>query len=147
MKTKQPTTVFSLLRSFDNAMDAHLLKIALHDRGVESFIFDEMMMTLHPLLNGSLGGVKLKVRSSDLEKAQFILHELDNLPYTDEDNRVIRCPKCQSAKIRSGKRSTKGWLAWMSAILSLLLQIFPLYSKFVYQCVDCNNEFEGNEKG
>lgn len=136
----QPT--FTTIRTFDNSTNAHILKIALEDRGIDCFIFDEHMMTVNPLMNVSLGGVKLKVRTEDLEAAKSILKELDDTPYTDESNEVLHCPNCQSTHIISGHRSTKGAASILSGITSLFFMVFPLYAKYVYKCKDCEHEFE-----
>lgn len=142
MKSNHSDSVFAVLRTFDNAMDAHVLKIALFDRGIESFITDEYMMTAHPLLNLSLGGIKLKVRTEDFEIAKSILNELDDTPYTDDNNELLHCPKCQSTQLISGHRSTKGAASLISGLVSLFLMCFPLYVNFVYKCKDCGTEFK-----
>ena len=55
--------------------DAHLAKAKLESEGVEVFIKDEMTVQVHNFYSNAIGGVKLQVRSADLDNAQHILVE------------------------------------------------------------------------
>jgi hypothetical protein len=61
-----------LLASFFNATDAHLLKGLLESEGMESFVFDERSSSVTPLI----GGVRLMVWETDLERAKEIMSRL-----------------------------------------------------------------------
>ncbi len=39
------------IKTFDNALEAHVFRIKLENSGIESFIFDEEMATLDPIMN------------------------------------------------------------------------------------------------
>lgn len=58
-----------LLASFFNAVDAHIVKGMLESEAIESFIFDERASSVTPLV----GGVRLMVWQSDLERAKEII--------------------------------------------------------------------------
>lgn len=68
------------LASFDNSIDAHLLRTKLESEEIPCFIFDENMVTLNPLNNITVGGVKVKVMEEDLDAARNILDLLYNGP-------------------------------------------------------------------
>lgn len=130
-----------LLKTFDNAIDAHILKARLEGEGVRCYIFDEHIVTLNPLYSLSVGGIKLKIDESDLELARLILADIRNTPFTTEEDMVIVCPRCQSDKLISGYRSFRGVDGFFSALFSLLLSVFPLYYRSVYKCTRCGKEF------
>lgn len=128
-------------KTFDNSIDAHILKIKLESEGITCFLFDEHMVSVNPLYSQLIGGIKLKINEADLTHAKNVVLELEQTPYTTEDEQVIACPKCQSVRIESGHRSMRSVGAVISAIVSFLLVIFPLYRKSVYKCLDCGSEF------
>ena len=102
-------------------------------------------MTLNPLYNIMVGGIKLKVSELDFERAQRILHKIEQTPLRDECNRVLVCPACGSGNYYQGYKSMKGIGGMLSAILAFMLTVFPLYFKSVYKCKDCGNEFQMNK--
>lgn len=133
-------------KTFDNSIDAHILKIKLESEDITCFLFDENIVSINPLYSNLVGGIKLKINEEDLERAKEIVSELEQTPYTTEDEKVISCPRCQSTHIESGHKSMKSVGAVLSAIASFLLVIFPLYRKDVYKCKDCGNEFNLKKK-
>jgi len=129
-------------KTFDNAIDAHILKIKLESEGITCFLFDENIVSVNPLYSNLVGGIKLKINEEDLVLAKNIVLELEQTPYTTDDEQVIACPECKSTRIESGYKSMKSVGAVLSAIASFLLMIFPLYRKTVYKCLECGNEFD-----
>lgn len=129
-------------KTFDNPIDAHILKIKLESEGVSCFLFDEHIVSVNPLYSNLVGGIKLKINEEDLIHARNIVFELERTPYTTDNNEEIRCKQCQSTRLQSGYFSMKSIGAILSAILSFLLFIFPLYRKRVYKCLDCGCEFQ-----
>jgi hypothetical protein len=130
------------VKTVDTAIEAHILKSRLRNEGIISFIFDENIISLNPLYNIIVGGIKLKVPKSDVARAQEIINEIDTTLLTDENDEVINCPICKSASLYHGFKSMKGVFGVLSAILSILLTIFPVYFKTVYRCKDCGTEFQ-----
>lgn len=66
------------LKSFDSAIEAHILKTRLESENIASFIFDENFHSAYPLFNLDSGGVKLKINPEDLQKANNILQKIQN---------------------------------------------------------------------
>ncbi|MDR0801008.1 putative signal transducing protein [Fluviicola sp.] len=128
-------------KTFDNSIDAHILKIKLESEGITCFLFDENIVSVNPLYSNLVGGIKLKISEEDLVHAKNILFELEQTPYTTEDDHVIACPNCRSTHIEPGYKSMRSVGAVLSAIASFLFFIFPLYRKNVYKCKDCGAEF------
>lgn len=131
-----------IAKVFDNPIDAHLLKIKLESEGIPCLLVDENTVSLDPLLSHAIGGIKLKVAEKDAERAQEILNALEARPYSDENDEAIHCPKCASTSLHAGFRSMKGYKGILSAFISFLLMVFPLYFKRVYRCRQCGTEFQ-----
>jgi hypothetical protein len=65
----------TLIASFSHPFEAHLAKGKLESEGIEAYIADENIVGINWLYSNLVGGVKLKVREIDREKALEILHE------------------------------------------------------------------------
>jgi len=131
------------LITFDNSIDAHILRTRLESEGIRSYLFDDTMVSLNPIYNMALGGVKLKVSDGDVIKAREIMTEIDNMVVTNEDGQVRTCPNCGSADLYTGFKSTKGIRGILSALAAILLFTYPIYYKSVYRCKKCGTEFQG----
>ena len=129
------------IRTFDNAPEAHVFRIKLENSGINSYIFDEETITLDPLMTVALGGIKLKVDKTDFDKALNIISEIENSPLTNENNEILKCPKCDSSELYTGFKSMKGTKGIISTLISFLFWVYPLSVKNVYKCKNCGNEF------
>ena len=129
-------------KTFENPVDAHLLKSKLESEGIDCFLFDENIVSVMPLYNITVGGIKLKIDDSDLKKAKEIFSEIEHTPITSEENEVIKCPNCGSEEIISGFKSFKGVKGILSLIVTFLFTIFPIYFKTVHRCKKCDIEFK-----
>ena len=47
------------VKVFDSGIEAHILKARLESENIPCFIFDENIVTLNPLFNFAVGGIKL----------------------------------------------------------------------------------------
>jgi hypothetical protein len=65
LKTDKPITIFSS----NSPMDCYILKGRLETEGIKSYIFDEYVVWVHPFRAQAVGGVKLKVKSSQVDSA------------------------------------------------------------------------------
>jgi hypothetical protein len=57
------------LASFNQPMDAHLLRARLEGSGIAAYLRDENMITLDWLSANAVGGIKVDVADEDYEKA------------------------------------------------------------------------------
>ena len=129
------------INTFDNSIETHLLKSKLESEGIRCYIFDENMVSLNPLYNITVGGIKLKIDEQDLGKASVIIKHINKSKLTDEKNEIIRCPKCNSADLYIGYKSMKDVKGILSIIVSVIFIIYPIYYKTVNKCKSCGNEF------
>jgi DNA-directed RNA polymerase subunit RPC12/RpoP len=133
------------IKTFDNFINAHILKTRLESEGIECYLFDENITTLNPLYNVTVGGIKLKIKNIDQEKVEKIIKEIDSAEIYDEENKVIKCPRCNSKELYTGFKSMKELKGIIAAIISFALMVFPIYYKTVYKCKECGLEFRIND--
>jgi DNA-directed RNA polymerase subunit RPC12/RpoP len=134
------------LKSFDNHVDAHLLKTKLESEGIPCVLFDENIVTLNPLYNFCVDGIKLKVVEEDAPRAMELLAALQGRPYKDEQNQEIRCPSCGSDKLYGGFASDRTLKGLLSSLLSILFAVLPIYVRKVYKCRECGFEFKPTQE-
>lgn len=130
------------VKTFDNPIDAHMLKSKLLSEGIECYLHDEHTVSIDPLVSNAIGGIKLKISDIDIEKTKAVLKELDGTPYRDEDDNITQCPNCESKELIANYNSVKGFSQVLSSIVSILFMIFPLHLNTVYKCKNCGNEFK-----
>ena len=129
------------IKTFDNPIDAHIIKTKLESEGIMCYITDENTIGLNPMLNIALGGVKLNVAAEDVAVALQIIEESDNQPIADNQGTTISCPACNSTHILNNINDQKGFKAILASLLSLLTMSYPIYTKKSYLCKDCNEVF------
>ncbi|GAA4303175.1 DUF2007 domain-containing protein [Nibribacter koreensis] len=128
--------------TYSSAIDAHLAKNKLESEGILAFLFDENMVSLNPLYNISIGGIKLKTLESDRAQAEAVLSSLQDQPYTNEQNEVITCPQCGSENISYAYDSSNRLKSFMGFLLALVTFSLPLLSKDRYTCNQCHHVFQ-----
>ena len=67
---------FHLLRRFQYSSEAIIYQGKLESQGIEVFLRDNHTIDTNPLYSNAVGGVKLYVRSEDVERANQILEEI-----------------------------------------------------------------------
>jgi hypothetical protein len=129
------------LKTFDNSIDANMLRCQLELEGIQSYLKDENTITINPIYNVALGGIKLQVFEQDYPQAKAYLNNLEHTPYTNQNNEIITCSSCQSTNIQAGFASYKDITGIISLFAAFAFMIFPFYNKKVYKCKECDNEF------
>lgn len=66
---------FIQIRAFDNYIQAHIALGRLQEEYINCYLKDENTVTIDPLLNYAVGGIKLMVAASQAERALEILNE------------------------------------------------------------------------
>jgi len=72
-----PVVNFVEIRSFDNYILAHISMTMLQDAGINCHLQDEYTVTIDPLLSPAIGGMKLMVYPSQVQRAAALLDEKD----------------------------------------------------------------------
>ena len=65
---------FILLRSFDNYIPAHIAMGRLKEEYINCYLQDEYSVTIDPFLSNAIGGIKLMVAETQVERALEILN-------------------------------------------------------------------------
>ena len=58
------------VRIYNTEPEAQLFKVFLEENGIEAFVFGSILSNTYNIFNTTSGGVQLRVRKDDLEKAQ-----------------------------------------------------------------------------
>ncbi len=127
---------FVELRSFDNYIEANIVLNMLRHSNIKCHLKDEYTVTIDPLLSPALGGMKLMVHTSQVERAWDMMDEAEQ-----QYLRSIPCPVCKmhALKIISVTRKHKCKLA---ALASMLLNGKSVELSKIYQCSSCGYDFK-----
>lgn len=140
------------------AHEAIATKGRLEAEGIFCFMKDELTVQILPFHSNAVGGIKLQVRESDVERAMEILKESDYT--TDEEEPPLptekeqpynqklftekgekTCPFCGSDEVFRVKK-----LGWIFVLTSLLAtEPSPFFQK-KYYCFDCKQKFKYKQK-
>lgn len=132
------------IRIFDDAVSANLWRVRLESEGIECFIEDEHIVTMNPLYNYAVGGIKLKVHERDVERAIEIIEIIEDIKRKSDDSsndNIVRCPHCGSRNFSTKFQSMSGIKGVLSTAFSFVFTLFPKYSKAVRKCKKCDHEF------
>lgn len=131
--------LFTKIGSYQYSAEALIIKGRLESEGIEVFMADNITIDVDPFISNAIGGVKLFVKTKQLEQAVDILSQISKYSLNDEGN-LLLCRKCESDNVEvvSTIRDKK---AGSTFLFSLLLGVFPFYVKYKYRCNNCNNEF------
>ena len=67
---------YILIKSFDNYIPAHIALGRLKEEYVNCYLQDEYSVTIDPFLSNAIGGIKLMVAETQLDRARQILEDL-----------------------------------------------------------------------
>ena len=134
------TPEFSLAARFQYSAEAHIYRAKLADAGIEVFMRDHITIDSDPLVSNAIGGVKLMVRTVDLERAKVVLDGIENYSLED-DGTPVHCPACGSQKVEMSTGVSGTWPI-LKFVVVALMGLFPIV-RHRYRCNDCGNTFKG----
>ena len=131
---QQPDNILTLT-TYMFPIEAYPLLAKLEEEGIECYLNDENIVTVQPFLSNAIGGVKIKIKESDSEKALFVLKQFNidnikevNIGYEKWAKDYISvdtyCPKCESHHVYRKKRK-------------LLMSILLVFLAEKNYCADC----------
>jgi ribosomal protein L37AE/L43A len=126
---------FILVKTFANYMEAHIVYGRLEDVGINCWLKDENTVSLNPLWNITVGGIKLMVAENQVAEAKALLQQFD-----EERRSRFVCPQCGSGSIElvSSNRNAGNWI---HTILGFLFGYYPPVEK-IWHCFKCKAEFK-----
>ena len=84
---------FKTIAKFQYSAEAQIIKGRLESEGIQVFLSDNITIDTDPLVSNAIGGVKLKVLSTDAMEAQHILESISKYAIDYEFN-AMQFPNC-----------------------------------------------------
>jgi phage FluMu protein Com len=126
---------FKLVAAYDNFMVANMALGMLQQNEINCHLKDENIVTIDPLLNPAVGGIKLMVLDADYAGAIALLKEAEE-NYVKE----IACPKCKVHALSIEEKTNNPESFWGKLKNQIAYGQSSTYVK-QYRCTACNNVF------
>ena len=143
-----------ILRTFMYPTEAYPLISKLESEGIMCFLDGENTITVHPFLSNAIGGAKLKIKESDVQRALKIIKDVD-----DSFNKTLKanqkpipekfshgfikvdtfCPECDSTNVF---RKKMPFHQMILVILLLPLYLPLLFLTKMHYCANCGYEWK-----
>lgn len=108
----------------------------MKNEGVDCWLKNEATTTIMPIWTNALGGIQLMVNKEQLQKASFVLQEIE------KDRRAnLTCPKCNSHDVELINTMRKP-VNWLSAAVTFFLGDVAVMPEQRYHCFQCGEEWE-----
>lgn len=121
--------VMVTVATFPEAIEAHIFRNRLEAEGIPCVLADEHIVSNQPWHTIAYGGVKLRVRQQDQQRAAGIIADIRGLPPP------ARCPICHSDKIAIKRNANL-----LNRVLTLLFAIPGQEIKRT--CLTCGHEWQ-----
>jgi hypothetical protein len=128
------------LRSFDNYIEANIVLNMLQHYNINCHLKDENIITLDPFLSPAIGGMKLMVHNSHVQRAWDLIEKAEQQYLKD-----IPCPICKLHSLIS-VRITRPHKSKLSALASMLLNGHSVEVTKIYRCTSCGYDFKDLKK-
>ena len=103
--------------TFTTPIEAHTARNQLEMFGIRAFLADEATVGMAPHLSPAMGGVKLRVPESDVERALSVL-EFDKPPLTEDDWEPDEAGEVHDAAMNDREEPlTTPWYPTVSGVL------------------------------
>ena len=126
---------FKLIATYDNYMLANMTLGLLTENDIKCQLKDEHIVTIDPLLNPAVGGIKLLVEEKDFDKAVALIKEAE-----DDYLKDIPCPNCKNLSITVEEKTNNPADFWGRLKNQILFGQTSTYSKG-YRCTNCKKYF------
>jgi DNA-directed RNA polymerase subunit RPC12/RpoP len=127
---------FKQIASFDNFMLANMTLGLLQQNDINCHLKDENIVTIDPLLNPAVGGIKLLVFEADFDRAKELIRDAETAYLKD-----IACPKCQGHSLVVEEKINNPESFWGKLKNQIAYGQSATYSK-KYRCTNCNTLFD-----
>lgn len=142
-----------LFETYYNPIEASIIKERLIANGIRCFLSDEHTITVNPLYNQALGGVKLHLFQGDVQSAKSILADefveidIEEIGVTDSGEHFPKVASVDQVCVNCGSRnvgyvhSTQRRFSIFTIIISFVLMVYPFKVRKTHHCFDCRCEF------
>ena len=126
---------FKIIATYDNYLLANMTLGLLTENDIKCQLKDEHIVTIDPLLNPAVGGIKLLVEEKDFDKAVALMKEAENDYLKD-----IACANCNSHSLIVEEKTNNPTDFWGRLKNQILFGQSSTYSKG-YRCTSCKKYF------
>ncbi len=126
---------FKTVAVFQYSAEALIIKGRIESEGIQVFTMDMHTIDTDPLASNAIGGVKLRVKAEDEQKALQIIESIQKYAIDDQGESIF-CPKCNGEKI-----VLDSTIDSFKNLVLFLLFLLPINKKTKYRCEDCNHKF------
>lgn len=135
--------------TFTYPQDAYMVRAYLESNEIQTIMTDELTAQVNNFYSTAVGGIKIKVKESDLNTANELLIDGGYIKKSDLKKRNIEllpkseiidkefCPFCKSKNI--AKKSEPNILTVI--VFFILGVLFPIFRRS-WVCFDCNKEWK-----
>lgn len=127
--------IFKQIASFDNFMVANMTLGMLEENDINCHLKDENIVTIDPLLNPAVGGIKLMVADVQYERAVAIMKDAETI-YIQQ----VPCKICKKNALVLEEKINKPATFWGKLTNQIKYGQTETYQK-LYRCNNCNNLF------
>lgn len=125
------------IQTYDNYIESHMARGILESENISCWLKDENTVTIDPILTNAVGGIKLMVATSQVDRAKELL-DITNKHFKQTNP----CPNCGGTDVEYVSTPRKA-SNWFTTIFSLILNGgSPMPVKKVYHCFTCGHEYE-----
>ena len=124
---------FKQIASYDNFMLANMTLGLLQENEINCHLKDENIVTIDPLLNPAVGGIKLLVAEADFDSALGLIKDAETAYLND-----ITCPYCKKAGLTAEEKINKPDTFWGKLKNQIAYGQTETYSK-KYRCQHCKS--------
>lgn len=124
---------FTQIASYDNFMLANMTLGLLQENDINCHLKDENIVTIDPLLNPAVGGIKLLVDEADVERAKELIKQAESDYLKD-----IACPYCKSHSLVVEEKTNQPDSFWGKLKNQIAYGQTSTYSK-KYRCQNCKS--------
>lgn len=127
---------FKQIASYDNFMLANMTMGLLTENEIKCQLKDEHIVTMDPLLNPAVGGIKLLVEEKDFDRAVGLMKKAE-----EEYVRDIACPACKIHAMSIEEKINNPVDFWGRLRNQVLYGQTSTYSK-KFRCTNCKKLFD-----
>lgn len=123
------------IATFSKPEEAHLFRTRLEAADIPAFVHDEHVVQMDWLMSNFIGGVRVRVRSEDLERARAFLAEDSTFDLPGAE--AVSCPACGSTSVAQDQFRRR------LSFLSIFFLRLPLpVPRDRWRCTACGRKFQ-----
>ena len=125
-----------VIATYSDATKAYIARGLLESEGIDASLRDEHLITANWMLSNAVGGVRLAVPQTQLERARRVLLQAARGELALDSEDQLLCPACGSSDVTEAK---SGWRVAFAAFMFLNI---PLpFTRTAMRCAKCGTQW------